>query len=158
MTSPRQRAIEKVRSLRLYIQVLLFVVTWLVWGYLWVWRLEPLDVSLGYSLPFGLVFAFILLYPWRQTTARLDRLLKYDTLFGPFFEAMITDMEANDEEKGDSWLTMDPDDLRSLQNRTIHQIQKTEPHTAHLREQPKLANYCAMIYLGERYAEEETGK
>ena len=155
MMSPRQREIKRIRTVRAFFLGAVFLGFYAPLLYLWVWELEPTMFSLGFS---GLIccgVTLILLLPWRNTTDNLDRLRKYDTLFGPFFEAMITDMEANDAEKGDSWLTMDLDELRSLQNRKIHQMQRKTPYVDNLSEQPKLANYCAMIYLWERYAEEE---
>lgn len=155
MTRPRQRDIKKAMNIRSFILVLVFLCFWSPIMYLWAWMVWPLEKSLIIAFCFGVVGTFFLYLPWNIYGIKLDRLLKYDVLFGPFFEAMIIDMEANDEEKGDSWLTMEPEDLVALQNRKIYQMQRKTPFVDNLSEQPKLANYSAMIYLCERYADEE---
>ena len=148
MTSPRQREIKNAMNIRTFILVLAFLCFWAPLMYLWAWLLWPLDMALVLALGFGVGGSCIVYTFWEDYGKKLDRLLKYTTLFGPFFEAMITDMEANDAEKGDSWLTMEIEELVALQNKKIHQLQKGRNTLVDLwTRQPKLANYCAMIYL-----------
>jgi len=157
MTSPRQKEIKKAMNIRTFIWVLAFLCFWSPVLYFWAWMLWPTDQVIVLSLGFGFS-GLCLLYPfWSKYGKKLDRLLKYTVLFGPFFEAMIEDMEANDEEKGDSWLAMHIEDLIKLQGRKWRELQTPglDALIKH-RQHPKLANYCAMIYLLERYAIEET--
>lgn len=148
MTSQRVIELTKVFRIRTLIQIIGFAGFYLPFLYNWVWLLAPTQTSLTYSVLIGLGTIGLLYGPWKKTTARLARLQKYDVLFSEFFEAMITDMEANDEKKGDTWLTWDIDKLVKLQNKIIQRMQSKKRSFLDERIlQPKLANYSAMLYL-----------
>ncbi len=132
--------------------------TWAVFMYVWITSYDPLatpDMSLNQALLFSLVPATIAgLYYFnerRTVNPKILRLMKYELLFSEFIETMYRDMERNDLDKGDSWLTLDFGELLRLMR------EKTEvvigefgpaPLTTDLPEEiAKLSNYCAMIYL-----------
>ena len=148
MTSPRLRDIKNVKGIRVILTVLFVFIFWVPWGYFWVWMLEPLEIALCYALIIGGVSGLCLLPLWNKYEARLTRLLKYNTLFDNFFEAMITDMERNDAEKGNTWLTMDVEELRIMQNKKyLADIGGPTSKEVAPINQVKLSNYSAMIYL-----------
>ena len=157
MMSERQRQVEKTIQIGWFIQALGFAGFYGPFMYVWVWLLQSHEVSVVYSLVSGVSCLALLYGPWTQNRARLKRLEKYPTLFLPFFEAMITDMEANDAEKGDTWLTWDMDKLVKLQNKIIRRMQSKKRTFLDERIlQPKLANYSAMLFLRRVIAREGT--
>lgn len=146
MTSHREREIIKVLNFRTLIQIFAFAGFYLPFLYNWVFLLAPTQTALIYSVLIGLGTIGLLYVPWKKTTARLKRLQKYDVLFGEFFEAMITDMRANYEEKGDTWLTREIEKLTKQLDQKWEDL-LSDPKQDRQSELVKLSNYCAMLYI-----------
>ncbi len=147
----RRTEIARLKTFNLYILALSFCLTWGAFYLQWAYWLKPFWESLPATLLVGGVTGLYYLNTKRINDPKIQRLMKYDILFDSFFEAMIREMERNDAEKGDSWrTTLNLEDLRKLQTRTWGELQTVSNQksvSAHFERQPKLANYCAMIFL-----------
>ena len=153
----RRTEIARLKQRKLFALVGWLTATWGVFYFVWVFNYETyatpdagLRAVLLASIFPAIIGAFFYFNERRTVNPKILRLMKYELLFDSFFEAMITDMERNDAEKGNTWRTMDLDELRQLQNRTWGELQTVSNQksvSAHFELQPKLANYSAMIFL-----------
>ena len=133
--------------------------TGLVFQYLWVFNYGLYDTPekgliavLMATVLVAITGAFFYFNERRIANPKIERLMKYEILFDEFFEAMITDMERNHDLKGDTWKTMNFSLLRELQLKKWGQIRNNHPSTIlHRTQEPKLANYSAMIYLRRKH-------
>lgn len=145
MMSERQRQVTKTVQIGWFIQAFAFLGFYAPFMYLWVFLLRTPQVSILVSVGVALSALLVLAPVWKTNRATLKRLEKYPTLFDAFFEAMIEDMERNDAEKGDTWITMDFNKLVDLVDRKWEDVLSSGDEVDD--ELPKISNYCAMLYL-----------
>ena len=145
MMSERQIEIKKTARKRDIIEVLAFLGFFTPWFVLWAIHGAPLIPSIEIALGVGIICLVLLFSEWKDIRVKLKRLQRYAVIFDPFFEAMIADMDANDAEKGDTWLTEDMHELMKLIDLKWEELLSSEDEIND--ELPKLSNYCAMLYL-----------
>lgn len=126
--------------------------TLLLFEYVWFFRYPEATIATAfmYAMFPATLGGFHYFNERRIANPQIQRLMKYELLFDSFFEAMIRDMERNDDEKGNTWRTMDLEELRKFQNRKWGDLQAPGARDDigfYQRHQAKLANYSAMIYL-----------
>ena len=149
----RRTEIARLTRRKDFVLVIWLGVTWLVFMYVWVWLYPEYDftTALMASILPATLGGFHYFNERRIVKQKIQPLMKYELLFEEFFEAMIRDMERNDAEKGDSWLTIYEPELRKLQNRKINQLQSKKRTVADdFDYQKELSNYCAMIWIRGR--------
>lgn len=147
----RRGEIARLRR-RLDFSLMVWVVsTVFVFGYLGVFNFElysnpynALPVALLGALIPATLGGFYYFNERRTHIPKIRRLMKYERLFQDFIEAMYRDMERNDAEKGDSWLTLAEAELEAMSDRKYSSDSTPERLV-------KLSNYCAMIYLRSQY-------
>jgi hypothetical protein len=142
ITPDRRTEISRLARRKQLALILWLGGTWLVFMYVYVmvYPVATLQDALMASIFPAILGAFYYFNERRTVDPKIKRLMKYELLFEEFFEAMIRDMDRNDDEKGDSWLTLDVAELEAMSDRKYADEETPERYV-------KLSNYQAMLYL-----------